>query len=125
MRRANYTSYRGNRQGVLDNVVFIGLGNVEAVLNKLDASIKSNGYATVAEYYGLTGGEVIDGDSEYGWASLINCQITRTRHGYELQMPYPERVVDNTDHLSEAYTALFNDGDTETALEHLEQLMNK
>ena len=122
-----YVSYRGTRRGmgVVDTMAFPGLVGIEAVLDRLNTNIKNNGYATVEEYYKYTNGEVVDGDSEYGWTSLLNCQINRTRYGYDLIMPCPERVVDNIDHLSGAYDALCNDGDIDAALEHLEQLMNK
>ena len=125
MRKTSYMSYRGNMRGSIDNKVFANLRDADAVLDRLNMSIKNNGYATVSEYYSMTNGEVVDGDSSYGWFSLLNCQLTRTRYGYELRMPYPEQVVDTTDYASEAYSALVNDEDIEAAIGYLGQLLDK
>ena len=87
----NRVSYRGYRGYASKNnaemVVFKTLSEVEHVLNELEKYIKSNGYATLSNYYELTGGIVVDNDSKVGWKDLMNVNISSTRYGYLLNMP--------------------------------------
>ena len=95
--RATYNSYRNNAfygriPGNVENPTFTSLSDVEKVLNSLKENIEKKGNATLVDFYKLTGGVVVTGDSEYGWFDLLSCAIHITRYGYELVMPTCIRI---------------------------------
>lgn len=95
--RASYNSYRNNAvygriPGQVENPTFTSLSDVEKVLNSLKENIEKKGNATLADFYKLTGGVVVTGDSEYGWFDLLDTDIRKTRYGYELRMPNSVRI---------------------------------
>ena len=101
--RVSYGRYRG---GMPERATFKTLTEVDSLLNKLNESIKLNGHATVAEYYKLTGGEIMTDDTKAGWSSFMGLHINKTRYGYELSIPYPEYL--DIDPIAEAYDILSN-----------------
>lgn len=87
MRSMNYSMYRNYNRDInkpAEIVVFKNLSEIENVLNKLENIIKENGSFTLADYYKLTNGVVLEDDNKYGWTDLLGCTINIIRHGYEL-----------------------------------------
>lgn len=82
-------SYRNNynAHGVVECPMFRSLKDIETVLDELKKNIEENGHATLEDFYILTGGNVIKGDSECGWYDLLDVTIESTRYGYLLRMP--------------------------------------
>lgn len=88
-RRTNYATYN---YGWIEYRPFKTLSEIEKVIEQLKLSILEKGFATVAEYYELTNGEVIKGDSETGWTELTTVKISAGRYGYMLEMPAPYSI---------------------------------
>lgn len=104
--RVSYRNYYGTRC-VYNNIelpVFLKLSEVEKVLKALEEAIDRDGQVTVAKFYELTGGQILDDDSKFGWKNLVGCQVCKCRYGYELQMP---RAVElNVNPVEAAYEVL-------------------
>ena len=102
-------SYRTTRpyyaHNLLDYKTFYKLTDIEKVIEPLKVSILEKGFVTVAEYYGLTNGEILAGDGEFGWTDLNNLRIVMGRYGYRLEMPTPYSIKPN-DPIQEAIDIL-------------------
>lgn len=100
-------SYNRNSYGsysVVECPLFKTLKDIETVLDELKKNIDKKGYATLEDFYVLTGGNVVNGDSEHGWYELLNVSIENTRYGYLLRMPIT--IVISNDPIRDAITVL-------------------
>lgn len=104
-------SYRmsyGNRtaygRGFVESAMFTSLNDVQKVLDILDKKIEQNSHVTMADYYETIGAVVLPDDSKWGWTTLLECNITRTRRGFELCMPVTVLLQRNP--AQDAYNAL-------------------
>lgn len=92
----NYSDPRGSRRDNVpkinqrysfDRVIIESRGEAEEVLSQMDELIDRYGIATIAdlnEALGISGEYT---DNKYGWTSLRNAEVVRTRDGYMLKMP--------------------------------------
>lgn len=111
-RRVSYRRYgNGLGCGPVEIPVFLNLSEVEKVLSELENEIKRNGHATVADFYKLTGGRIMNEDTKYGWKHLLDCTVINGRYGYELQMTAPTCLKEN--HVQDAYDVLCGAGEDE------------
>lgn len=82
---------RSNRSKRLNfsNMIFHSRQDAESVLSALDQLISEYGMATVADFYDSVGLETEWTDHKWGWDSLANAKLVRSRSGYALNLPSP------------------------------------
>lgn len=105
--RPNNNVYYAN----IEDMTFKTLTDVENVLESLKKEILEKGFATVAEYYRLTGGTIVASDYKYGWTDMLDCRITSTRYGYLLSMYAPKDINIDKNPLQEIYNMLQDVGE--------------
>ena len=70
-----------------NDVIFETRGDAEAVLMRMEESIRKYGFVSVLDLYDLAGLPTTPSDNNYGWLSLRNARIQRVRDGYMLELP--------------------------------------
>lgn len=96
--------YNGYGRGFVEPAVFKSLTDIQSVFSVFAAKIEQNGHITMADYYKTICAAVLPDDSKWGWTNLLECEIIRTRRGFELNMP--STVCLNTNPVQKAYDAL-------------------
>lgn len=123
MSRVSYNNYGrpyyGRVAGAVGIPTFRSLSDIDKVLNGINKSIETKGYATLSDFYKLTDGTVIEGDSDYGWFNVLDVSIRVTRYGYELVMPMSVRVC--SDPVRDAFDRL-KDADEDNALDIIDEV---
>ena len=109
-----YNTNNGARRYDLGNdmPVFRSLTDVNKVIMELEKKIKENGSASVADFYSITDGVVVNEDYKYGWHDLLGIRIENSRYGYILNMPVAEALrFDPNAKIKTAIDILDNAGD--------------
>lgn len=70
-----------------DDVVFDQNGDAEYVLDRMFEMLERYGVVRVTDFYDLAGVSVDYTASKYGWNSLKNTRVVRTRDGYVVDLP--------------------------------------
>lgn len=70
-----------------DDVVFDQNGDAEYVLDRMFELLEKYGVVRVTDFYDLAGVSVDYTASKYGWTSLKNTRVIRTRDGYIVDLP--------------------------------------
>lgn len=70
-----------------DEIVIDNRGEAESVLDRMDEIVSTYGMVSVADFYDLIGVTSKYTDNKYGWTSISNAHIVRTRDGYMIKMP--------------------------------------
>lgn len=85
---------RYSRRSVIEPVSFDHQYQAMDVLKELDNEIRRSGGVSVAEFYYITGNDepIQFNDNYYGWTSVGNCQIRKTRDGWTLFMSDPVSI---------------------------------
>lgn len=110
--RMSYRSYNDYRSFCEDMPTYKTLGDIEKAINKLDNIVKSKGVATLADFYKITDGAIVEGDELYGWRDLNDLNIRRTRYGYMLILPRARKIhFDPNEKIKIAIDILDNAGD--------------
>ena len=93
------TNNRDTRESVrtagwnFDEIAFGSRSDAEIVREQMDAMIDRYGYTTVADMYDMAGRTAPMSGNNYGWRSVANVGISRTRDGYYLlDLPKPMPV---------------------------------
>jgi hypothetical protein len=89
----NGGGYRGSennrsRNGLdYDDIVFSNRGEAEAVKQAMQAAIVKYGFVTVADLYDMVDMSAPYTSQKYGWMSVNNAEIIRSRDGYVIKLP--------------------------------------
>lgn len=70
-----------------DDIVLDSRGEAEEVLDKLEELIETYKIASVADLYELVGVSCDYTANNYGWTSMRNASVVRTRDGYLIKLP--------------------------------------
>lgn len=86
----SYLSYhhiRESRERLIEQVLFDNRADAEKILETMKDILKKRGVVTVSDYCDLA--DIFhDYQSEkYGWYSLKDAQVVRTKNGYSLKFP--------------------------------------
>lgn len=77
-----------NRNGLdYDDIVFSNRGEAEAVKQSMQAAIVKYGFVTVADLYDMVDLSAPYTSQKYGWMSVNNAEIVRSRDGYVIKLP--------------------------------------
>ena len=70
------------------------MASIEAdeVLTQLFDCVESYASVSVADLYEMVGLEVNFNDHKWGWIDLRGSKVSRTRDGYQLNLPRPEAI---------------------------------
>ena len=89
----NTSNYRGsenvrsNTGFEYDDIEFQHRGEAEAALQQMHDAIARYGMVTVADLYDMAGLSAPYTSQKYGWMSVNNVSVARTRDGYVLKLP--------------------------------------
>lgn len=88
------SSYRDRRGYDYDDIILETRGEAEDVLTCLEEALDRYDVVSVADLYDLVGMSRVSvhTDNKYGWTSLRNADIIRTRDGYQLKLPRVEPI---------------------------------
>lgn len=78
-----------------DDILIPDRQEAEEVLDALNDLTMQYGMATLSDFYELVGMAHTYVDGEYGWYELGSASVKRTRGGYVLDLPRPERIEDD------------------------------
>ncbi len=70
-----------------DDVSFAEKGDAEFVLDRMFEMLERYGVVRVTDFYDLAGVSVDYTATKYGWSSLRNAKVMRTRDGYIIDLP--------------------------------------
>lgn len=84
-RSHTYSSAR-TRTCSYDDIIFESRGEAEEVLSRMDELVDKYGIVSVADMYDLAGLSCPYTYNDYGWTSIRNADVVRTRNGYEIKM---------------------------------------
>jgi hypothetical protein len=74
------------------DIAFDDRSEAELILERLGDCIEEYDVATVGDFYAAAGITADYTDQNWGWTSLRDACVRRTRAGYILDLPRPERV---------------------------------
>lgn len=74
------------------DITFDDRSEAELILERLGDCIEEYDVATVGDFYAAAGITADYTDQNWGWTSLRDACVRRTRAGYILDLPRPERV---------------------------------
>ena len=110
--RVSYRSYDEYAGFIQDMPTFRTLNEIEKVLDELNKIVKTKGFTTLADFYKLTDGVVIDGDELFGWRNLFEVRIRGTRYGYIINLPRASKIhIDPNEKIKTSIDILDNAGD--------------
>jgi hypothetical protein len=78
----------------LEGIAFESRGEAETVLDELVISLEEYESVTIADFYEKAGIEnmIEFTDNGWGWTNLARARVIRTRDGYEIEFPLPQRL---------------------------------
>lgn len=76
-----------------EDVLFNNRGDAEAVLERMDETIATYGWVTVADYYDLCDITAPHTMNKYGWTNLSTASVEAVRDGYIIKMPRAVAIV--------------------------------
>ena len=85
-------SYNARYAYDFQGIVYDTREDAENVLNALAERTMLYGMASVADLYELSGIASSYTDTDYGWAEVSRASVQRTRDGYIIELPKPERL---------------------------------
>lgn len=86
---------RYSKKSMIEPVSFDYQNQAFDVLKELDSEIRRSGCVSVAEFYSITGEENIQySDNYYGWTTVSDCNIRKTKDGWTLFMTDPISISD-------------------------------
>lgn len=71
----------------VDDIIFDGRGEAEAVLDRMEEMIDRYGFVTVADLYDMVDLTAPYTANKYGWTSVRTVEVVRSRDGYVLKLP--------------------------------------
>lgn len=86
---------RNRRMHRFDDIFIEDRAEAERVLDTLVDLTMQYGLATVSDFYDLVGLDHTYVDGEYGWYELSDAEVRRTRDGFIVDLPRPERIEDD------------------------------
>lgn len=95
--RATYGSRASYRKNCIDynsgfdskDVIFETRKSAEEAKTVLEDTIFNYGFATVADLYSIANLDCDYTKAKYGWTSLRDVEVKRSRHGYFIDIPNP------------------------------------
>lgn len=82
-----YTDARARNVRTYEDIEFDNRGDADIVLDQLGDLIERYGMATVADLYDLVGLTGNYTDNKYGWLSIRDAKVVRSRDKYYLDLP--------------------------------------
>ncbi len=76
-----------------DDIWFEDRGDLEVVVDNLNAIMDTYHVISVADLFELAGQDTVFTDNRFGWTDLSAMQIVHNSNGYILKMP-PPRPID-------------------------------
>lgn len=76
----------------IHHIVFDSREDAESVYDSMLTCLNNYGMVSVADYYDLAGQTSTYTDSRYGWFKLSGACVSRTRNGYEIRLPRPQKL---------------------------------
>lgn len=88
----HYCNWRKNQNNtryafLYDEIIFDNRATAEHVKNEMTQKIYMYGYVTVADMYDIAGLSTTYMSNKYGWTSLEDAAIIRSRDGYYIKLP--------------------------------------
>ena len=100
---ANRYNPRIEREKNCEAVLFNTIRDAANTLAFMEDIIKNYDVVTVADFKDLTDKFSSYNDVKYGWINLENAKITKTKHGYCLELPKPLPICDCTKAKKDSY----------------------
>lgn len=76
----------------IDLIILPTRAEADEVLTQLFDCVESYASVSVSDLYEMVGLEVNFNDHKWGWVDLRGSKVTRTRDGYQLNLPRPEAI---------------------------------
>lgn len=92
MGSSNVTPKRISKK-TFDDIWFEDRGDMERVVDNLNAIIETYGVVSVADLFELSGQDTVFTDNRFGWTDIRGMQVVSNANGYVLKMP-PPRPID-------------------------------
>lgn len=91
-----YKSYYtcGDNDCTFRNYVFETSGVAQSILLNMCDIIDEHDYVSVEDFYGLCGEPSHYADSTIGWKSMMDTKVIKKEHGYIIDLPEPESLVE-------------------------------
>lgn len=89
----SYYDFKNSRSKTPDgysNIHFPSRVDAENVLDEMKDIVDRYGFATIADFYELSGNyNFIYNSSKYGWVDVSRCKIVRIKDGFKIDLPDP------------------------------------
>lgn len=94
--KVSYRNYFAseNDDSKFRNYIFETSGAAQNVLRGMEDVISEYGYVSVQDFYDLCGGPSHYVDSTIGWKSIMDTKVIKKEHGYIIDLPEPESLVE-------------------------------